>query len=332
MGASLFFLGCITTWAAGFQIDSTNYPTYLATQEGDFILEGKNITLKSKEQAILIVKTGDIHSTVSMVEFGNLSYTTPGVVLLWKVRGQEYAQANQMQLAIKAGKISLPQPLPLDNFDFIGFVFFEPTITFSSIDLRQEDFSDKMATFLEPELVKPSTINLLYGPKFGSTPFVTILGILALLFFGALVFINRRWAFISLLVFWLLFDLRYSYDQYSVLKTTYNNFIVPTEPQKKIYYDFYNLYGFAGESKKYIKGDVNFYAPREWPFNLNYGYHMYPINVTWQTIDKPYYAIFQMSNVELKNRKELFIDGKLIDPNVQLLYQFDEHSYILKKN
>lgn len=88
-----------------------------------------------------------------------------------------------MQLAIKSGKVSLPQPLQLDNFDFIGFVFFEPTITFSSIELRQESFSDKMDIFLEPELVKPSTINLLYGPKFGSTPFVTILGILAILFF-----------------------------------------------------------------------------------------------------------------------------------------------------
>lgn len=38
-GVSLFFLGFTTTWATGFQIDSTNYPTYLATQEGDFALE-----------------------------------------------------------------------------------------------------------------------------------------------------------------------------------------------------------------------------------------------------------------------------------------------------
>jgi|GEM_PF-3911303 len=39
IGVFLFFLGCTTTWATGFQIDSTNYPTYLATQEGDFTLE-----------------------------------------------------------------------------------------------------------------------------------------------------------------------------------------------------------------------------------------------------------------------------------------------------
>lgn len=38
-GVFLFFWGYVSTWASGFQIDSTNYPTYLATQEGDFILE-----------------------------------------------------------------------------------------------------------------------------------------------------------------------------------------------------------------------------------------------------------------------------------------------------
>lgn len=128
------------------------------------------------------------------------------------------------------------------------------------------------------------------------------------------------------------FDLRYSYDQFSILKTTYNSFVVPNNPKEKIYYDFYNFYGFIEESKKYIQGDVNFYAPREWPFQYNYEYHIYPFKSTWQTTDKKYYAIFQMNNTELRNGKELFIDGKLIDPNVQLLYRFEQNSYILKKN
>jgi hypothetical protein len=189
-----------------------------------------------------------------------------------------------------------------------------------------------MAIFMEPELVKPSTINLLYGAKFWSIPFVAILGALAILFFWILVFINRRWAFLSLLVLWLLFDLRYSYDQYSILKTTYTQLVAPIRPQEKIYYDFYNFYGFIQESKKYMKWDVNFYAPREWPFQYNYEYHIYPFKSTWQTIDKKYYAIFQVGNVELRNGRELFIDGKLIDSNIQLVYRFDEHSYILKKN
>lgn len=113
-----------------------------------------------------IVKTGDIHGVVDIVEFSDFSYKLPSVVFLWKIRGQEYAPSNQMQLAIKNGIVKLPQSLKLDDFDFVGFVFFEPSITFSSIELRQEDFSDEMATFMEPELVKPSTINLIYGAKF----------------------------------------------------------------------------------------------------------------------------------------------------------------------
>jgi hypothetical protein len=71
-----------------------------------------------------------------------------------------------MQIAVKNGIVKLPQSLLLDNFDFVGFVFFDSSITFSAIELRQENFSDKMAIFMEPELVKPSTINLLYGAKF----------------------------------------------------------------------------------------------------------------------------------------------------------------------
>lgn len=267
-----------------------------------------------------------------MVQFSDFSYKLPSAVFLWKVRGQTYDPKNQMQLALKDGMVQLPEIPSLENFDFIGFVFFEPSVTFSTVELRHSDFSDKISVFMEPELVKPSTINLLYGAKFGSTPFVAILGVLAIILFGILVFLNRKWAFISLLVLWVLFDLRYSYDQYSILKTTYKTFIAPNAPQEKIYYDFHNLYGFIEESRKYIDADVNFYAPRDWPFQSNYAYHMYPIKSTWQTIDKQYYAIFQMNTVELRNGKELFIDGKLIDSNVRLVYQFDKHSYILKKN
>lgn len=237
-----------------------------------------------------------------------------------------------MALPLKDGKITLPQSLVLANFDFIGLGFLSPTVSFSSMTLREQDFSDKWTTFMEPELVKPSSINLLYGPKFGTTPFVQILGILAIILFIALVFVRRKWAFASLLVLWILFDIRYSYDQYSILKTTYRTFVAQEKPENKIYYDFYNFYGFIEESKKYMKGGTNFYAPSEWPFQSNYLYHLYPLKVTWQTSDQPYYAIFQMNNVELRNGKELFIDGKLIDGSVQLLSRFDGHSYILKKN
>ncbi|EKD29984.1 MAG: hypothetical protein ACD_78C00197G0019 [uncultured bacterium (gcode 4)] len=326
------FLGFDTAWASGFQIDSSNYSHYLATQEGVFSLEGKNIVLSGSGQSVVVIKTGDIRGVVDMVQFSDFSYKLPSAVFLWKVRGQEYDPKNQMQLALKERKLQLPKMPDLENFDFIGFVFFEPSVTFSAVELRQTSFSDKISVFIEPELVKPSTINLLYGAKFGSTPFVAILGVLSIFLFWVLVFLNRKWAFISLLVLWVLFDLRYSYDQYSIFKTTYKTFIAPDTPQEKIYYDFHNLYGFIEESRKYIDADVNFYAPRDWPFHSNYLYHMYPLQSTWLTTDKPYYALFQIGNVEIKNGKELFIEGKLIDSNVELLYQFDEHSYILKKN
>lgn len=330
--AYAFFLSGSIAWADGFQITPANYTNFLATQEGSFSQKGDHIALKSKAQSIVIVKTTDIHGTIDIVQFSDFSSHAPSLVLLWKLRGQEYAPANQMPIAINNGVIKLPQPLNLDNFDFIGFVFFDSSLTFSSIELREENFSDKMTTFLQPELVKPSSINLLYGAKFGSTPFVEILGILSLLVFLVLIFINKKWAFLSLLGFWMLFDLRYSYDQYAILTKTYHNFVVPATPQERVYYDFGNLYGFIEESKKYIQGDINFYAPSDWPFQYNYSYQMYPLHATWQTTDKPYYALFQINGVEIKNGKELYIDGKLIDQNVKIISQFDAHSYILKKN
>lgn len=191
---------------------------------------------------MIIVKTTEIHGMVDMVEFHDFSDTTSSVVFLWKIRGQEYAPANQMQLAVKNGIIRFPESLTLDNFDFIGLVLMSPSVRFSGMELRQENFSDKLDTFMVPELVKPSSINLLYGAKFGSTPLVMILGILSILLFFILVFINRKWAFLSVLFLWILFDLRYSYDQYSILKTTYTSFVAPSEPRDKIYYDFYNFY------------------------------------------------------------------------------------------
>lgn len=326
------FFALDTSFASDFQVDTTNYSRYLATQNGTFSQEGKSVVLKWGAQSILLVKTADIQGSIDMVEFSNLSYATPSVVFIWKLQGKDYAESNQMQLPVVNGIVKMPQPLMLNNFDFIGLVFFESSVSFDTMVLRSENFSDKINTLMTPELVRPSSINLLYGAKFGSTPLVLILGILSILCFAVLIFINRKWAFLSILILWIIFDLRYSYDLYSIIKTTSTTFLSPTTPQTKVYYDFYNFYGFVEESKKHIRGDINFYAPREWPFWYNYSYHTYPMNATWQTLDKPYYALFQVNGVEIKNGKELYIDGKLIDSNVILLSRFDEHSYILKKN
>ena len=146
-------------------------------------MEGKNIVLSGSGQSVVVIKTGDIRGVVDMVQFSDFSYKLPSAVFLWKVRGQEYDPKNQMQLALKERKLQLPKMPDLENFDFIGFVFFEPSVTFSAVELRQTSFSDKISVFIEPELVKPSTINLLYGAKFGSTPFVAILGVLSIFLF-----------------------------------------------------------------------------------------------------------------------------------------------------
>ncbi len=104
----LFIIWASTVSALGIEINPMNYSSYLATQGGVFSADSASISIKSEtEQSIILVKTADIHNKVSLVEFSGTSYKLPWIVLLWKLKGQEYTPSNQMQLAIKNGRIRL---------------------------------------------------------------------------------------------------------------------------------------------------------------------------------------------------------------------------------
>jgi hypothetical protein len=60
-----------------------------------------------------------------------------------------------------------------------------------------------------------------------------------------------------------------------------NQFILPEEG-KKVYFDMGDTYGFAKMVSRYPGKNIDYFAPREWPFFLNFWYHAYPKQINWE--------------------------------------------------
>ncbi len=314
-------------------ITNENYENQMLVQNGTITKEGNALILESQsDPTVLLIAPADFKERINVLEFKNLDYLPTAVIFTYKRIGQEYDPNAQIPLQIKNWKLTLPNPIIPAQFEFIGLIFAWKKVRFESFSMRMMSFSDRFQTLMEVEYLKPSTINLIYGPKFGNIPLVSILWVFALILVSIFLFVDKRWAFLVFLWLWGLFDLRYTYDLANILFVTDSQFVWEKDDTKKYYYDFGNLYGFIDRAKKHITGNVNFYAPRDWPFRANFEYHLFPHKALWQTTTEPFYAIFERANVEIKNSKELYIDGKLIDSNITLIDQFGKNSYFLKKN
>jgi hypothetical protein len=306
----------------------------MAMQEGTAAPAGSGVTLSSTTGKVVLIFQPKTAGTFDTVSFRDAIIPDGSAIFLWKPKGAEFSQQNQMTLQIRNGRVSFPEDLDTANFDFFGFALFTPRAEFSDIEVRKSGFSDHLADFLTPELVKPWTVNLLYGAKWGNVPYVKILGILLIVVASFFLIAQKpQLAAITVLAAWMLFDLRYAYDQYSVVRTTYRDFVTPANAEDKQYYDFGNFYGFVDKARECLPPDakgVNFYAPASWPFQVNFLYHVLPVRSTWQTTDQPYYAVF--ANAEVRDGKKFYWQGKEIDPSVSVICRFASDSYILRKN
>lgn len=324
---SLFLL--ISTVFAETIIDSSSFQNKVFVQGGELQKFWKGFQVASKWQESVLLLNSGINEDFNKISFKDTDYHFQSVILIWKIKWQNFDQkSNQMALPISDWSVFLPESINFAGFDFVWVVFLTPQVRFESISFSKKWFFDNWNQFIEPNLVKPSSINLLYAWKWWDTSFIAIVGVLSIIIFLSLYWIDERWAFGSLLVLWILLDLRYIYDQVKILQTTQENFVSKNGAQQK-YFDFDNFYWFIEASKQYIQWDVNIYAPQEWPFHINYAYGMLPKNVKWQWTEFPYFAVFHLPTKLVD--WNLYIEKNLVWEKIKLIYQFDTDSYIFKK-
>ncbi len=167
---------------------------------------------------------------------------------------------------------------------------------FSDISPSFVTFGDRVSSAFAVESQKPSTINLLYGHKLGTTPLVAVLGFLVIAAGFVFVIVGKpKYALAILLVLWVSYDLLLVRDQFSIMSKTRETFLSPADPQDRTYFDFGNLYAFLDTARDCLagqEGGINLYAPSEWPFLTNVSYHLVPRSVTWNTKDQAFYAAF----------------------------------------
>lgn len=67
-----------------------------------------------------------------------------------------------MPVTMKNGSFELPRAMDSKNFDFFGLAIGSSSFAFTDLTFSTVTARDRFSTLFEPELVKPSTINLLY--------------------------------------------------------------------------------------------------------------------------------------------------------------------------
>ena len=187
-----------------------------------------------------------------------------------------------MRASVENGNLYLPNRLERNNIETIGIIFPVGAISFRDITFGHVTFGEKFSRLVEGRNpLLPSTINLLYPKYLGSTPISKVLGILVIVLSLVLLFYKKHAIILVCISMWFLWDILYAMDQKDIIKTTYVNFVAPAETEKR-YFDLGDQYGFAKSVIPYEKPNLDYYAPRIWPFYLNFLYHAYPTTVHWQ--------------------------------------------------
>ena len=95
------------------------------------------------------------------------------------------------------------------------------------------------------------------------------------------------------------------------------------------YYDLGTTYQFGQNVRKYGAKNVDYFAPREWPFYINFLYHAYPTRTIWQGTGSEMVAIynqpFSLSGKTLK------VGDTYLSGEYSLLEKFSDTSYLFKK-
>ena len=162
------------------------------------------------------------------------------------------------------------------------------------MDAIFSQLSDEFRKFMEPELIRPWTINLLYGHKLFGIAFSQILGwgfILGVLIYLIFPRQRRLQFFLTMMIsFWLIFDLRLNYDIYK------NYLTAKAELQKGIYFtieDFYPFLDYINEKIAIAPVNKIYYVGQHWPYENILQYYLLPHKVVGNIREADYLVLYR---------------------------------------
>lgn len=290
-------------------------------------IEENNIhTLRAQEQIPVILEKKNLPPSFQKVTFTWINYQGP-VFFIWQPLWGDF-DPNKYNMAgnLEHGTLHLPNRLLRSNVEVVGIVFPVSSVSFSSIELWDISFTEKLGRLFQSHTpLLPSTINLITPKYFGATPVTKVLGIIVLLSVILLLFTKKQAVLVVCLIGWVLWDTLYAIDQKEIVSTTYNYFVQPPEKEKK-YFDLGDQYGFAKFVTAYKKPEVGYFAPRMWPYFVNFFYHTYPTKTIWQGTGAELIAVASVP--WSLSGGTLTIQGQPLQGEYSVLEQYSESSYL----
>lgn len=286
-------------------------------------------TLSAKGQVPVLFEKKNIPPTFDKVQIRWTNYDWP-VFFIWQPLGAEFnPNKYNISLSLKDGTFFLPEKIEQKNMERVGIIFPVDSISFSDITFGQVSFPEKFSQLLKSHNpLLPSTINLIYPKYFGAIPLSKILGITVLVLALFLIFYKRHLIIIICIAAWIIWDIFYAIDQKEILKTSYLQFVSPVGNEKQ-FFDLGDQYGFSKSVMKYGKPDVGYYAPRAWPYYINFLYHTYPTRTIWEWTESNLVAVAYVPWT--LSGTTLTVAWKTLPGEYDILEKYSDSSYLFSR-
>ena len=359
-GALLFLLPVLTLAAEKKIIFSPEFLTsqlYLNSANQWQIFNNIDEGLYPAEEGLLLKSDGDAY-LVYPFQFSSKDYDrlrikffsdqSLAVTILPNVFTTAYHtfELNKKVSATSAAQeinFSLKLPFfsePLDNLS-INFKSQPPAnIVIEEISLEKMDSAQLMLQAIKDYFrvapYSPFSVNLFPAPRiFGRSAlvyFLPIILVLVWLFLFAGRF--RKIAAIILFGFWLLTDLRMSYEFFSYHFTDYQSYVKPPAAEKSLrnYEDFYQFSDWLKNNLSSADSAVNFYNFGSVHFPRLLQYLIYPVRVISEQPAGDIYVIYNRTDIVYNpaDRKLHNLSGELSKAG-EIVASYNQNSFIFKE-
>jgi hypothetical protein len=173
------------------------------------------------------------------------------------------------------------------------------------------DSLSQWRVFWSPRELDISTINYLSSPMLCGGSFACLLGIVAavVLIVGAAFYFKAKpvdrsriviGAGATILILWLVYDLRETYGQLKTMEEIYQTYVRPP-PENKTFFTEGDFYRFVDLCCNRIPPDgrFRFYPEPVWPYDCRIRYFLYPRRMTSRAMEKaPYHLIYNDPHIQ----------------------------------
>ena len=186
---------------------------------------------------------------------------------------------------------------------------------------------------MEPELIRPWTINLLYGHKLFGIAFSQILGLGFIL--CALIYLifpkqRRLQFFLTLMIsLYLIFDLRLNYDIYK------NYLTAKVELSKGKYFtieDFYPFLDYINEKIAIAPVNKIYYVGPHWPYGNILQYYLLPHKVAGNIREADYLVLYRSPFYYIEEGRKIVSGNDIICEECEWVGMFRPDCNLFKVN